>query len=275
MTMKSIIFISGFILLVIASCQKNSAFYTETQDGHISQDIMDDVVVSSSEDSVESFFYHWNFTYSNNAFHDLVKESPQTAQTRDWDPLDSTNRVMKTTMPAGVYRTEVRMSRKFNVGTEFWIGFRMLRPYGGHNGFVVNFQIGPRYYIADTSSAGSSGLHQLSTVRSADSSRIQTFGNGVPIASYKNYLDKINWGQWEKWVIHCRYQADSTGLLEVWKNDTLVFSHAGQNGMPGTMTSVKWGAYNGKEHPATAETIVYFDDITVASGEYGYADVAP
>src|SRR5690606_40226582 len=122
MTMKSIIFISGFILLVIASCQKNSAFYTETQDGHISQDIMDDVVVSSSEDSVESFFYHWNFTYSNNAFHDLVKESPQTAQTRDWDPLDSTNRVMKTTMPAGVYRTEVRMSRKFNVGTEFWIG---------------------------------------------------------------------------------------------------------------------------------------------------------
>lgn len=181
-------------------------------------------------------------------------------------------------MAQGAYRSEVRLNRFFDVGTDFWIGFRMMRPNSGHyypdsrNSNVVNFQVGP---ISFDGGSTWHGLHQLQSNIKDNHMRHKTFPNVVGIEDDVKILGPGNWGNWEKWVIHSKFRDSENGILKIWRNDVLVHSNVARNGVENAKTMIKWGAYIGANNQAQTDTEVYFDDITIMGANGSYNDVAP
>ncbi len=263
----------GFLISIVllwASCDKKEAIKT-------TEEKPEDKKIDTPASEPEHFSYHWDFEGSGFPT-DLTREVPRDAHSIISDPTDPGNRVMRSIMAQGAYRSEVRINRFFDVGTDFWIGFRMMRPNSGHTGTVVNFQVGP---FSTDGGISWNGLHQFSSNITDDRMQHKTFASikgGQTIRIIEEYTGALgsgNWGHWEKWVIHCKFRDSEEGVLKIWRNDQLLVSKVARNGFEDTITMIKWGAYIGSNNQATAETVVYFDDVKIMGANGSYNDVAP
>jgi len=78
-----------------------------------------------------------------------------------------------------------------------------------------------------------------------------------------NTSDYVHYGVWEDWAIHVYYMSDNTGFLEVYKNETLVWSKYNYGTLTKYLPSGEFGHRLGfyreslDAHPATLNQTVY------------------
>lgn len=205
------------------------------------------------------------------------------------DPLNPTNKVMKCTMAEGEYRTEVsptmRTSTSLNyfhaddssleTGDEFWLGIRILKPQEDYDGNPSIVQIGPINNPTNNPGVTSAGHYQLQWKSAYNKWRWREFQSTFDPNTTSSDVVTVNYGVWERFVFHCRFRSNSTGLIEVWKDGKLVYSATRQNGTAKSQTRIVWGVYAGIGNTLHPDIVCYFDDIKIGNRNAGYDDVVP
>ena len=233
----------------------------------------------------KKLLYSWNFSESN-PLHDLNELTPNVSIVSD--PLDTSNKVMQVVLPTGEYRTEasvgassphyfyIDVSKDSIHGDEIWAGVRILKykePFGGSNTNASIFQIGPVQRTTDPTNG--SGLYQLILSTSTDKWKWREFTSSCNPGYYNDTISTTRYGKWERFVFHCRFRSNNTGLMEVWKNDVKIYSAARQNGVQYDRTRIKWGMYVGAGNINHETAKCYFDDIKIGNRNASYEDVVP
>lgn len=233
----------------------------------------------------KKLLYTWNFSESN-PLHDLNELTPNVSIVSD--PLDSSNKVMQVVLPKGEYRTEASVGagspHYFYIdkstdsihGDEIWAGVRILKykePFGGSNTNASIFQIGPVQRTTDPTNG--SGLYQLILSTSTDKWKWREFTSTCNPGYYNDTISTTSYGKWERFVFHCKFRSNNTGLMEVWKNDVKIYSAARQNGVQYDRTRIKWGMYVGAGNINHETAKCYFDDVKIGNRNASYEDVAP
>ena len=205
------------------------------------------------------------------------------------DPLNPTNKVMMCSSPEGVYRTEVspmmRKSTSLNyfhaddssleTGDEFWLGIRILKV---HEDFDCNpsiVQIGPINNPTNNPGVTSAGHYQLQWKSSYNKWRWREFKSTYDPNETTSDVVTVNYGSWEKFVFHCKFKSNATGLIEVWKDGQLIYSVTRQNGTAKSQTRIVWGVYGGIGNTAHPNLVCYFDDVKIGNRNASYNDVVP
>ena len=228
--------------------------------------------------------YAWNFSEAN-ALHDLAELNSNVSVVTD--PLDSSNKVMQIVLPNGQYRTEASVGASsphyFNAdtndaenGDEFWVGLRILKynePFTGSNTTPSIFQIGPVQNSVTYPSATSSGHYQLMLSTTSDKWKWREYTSVFNPNTYNDTIASPTYGKWERFVFHCRFRSNSTGLIEVWKNDVKIYSKARQNGIKYDRTRIKWGIYIGAGNTVHETLKCYFDDVKIGGANANYETV--
>lgn len=232
----------------------------------------------------KALLYHWNFSETN-PLHDLNELTANVSIVAD--PLDSTNKVLQFVLPNGEYRSEASVGAKsphyFYAdsvdsahGDEFWIGVRILKfkePFSGSNTNASIFQIGPVHNIYFPKNG--KGHYQLRLSTTTDTWKLREFESLCDPYSYNANISSVNYGQWDRFVFHCRFRGNDTGLIEIWQNDVKIYSAARQNGVKNARTRIKWGIYLGAENTEHETIKCYFDDIKVGGSDANYESVNP
>ena len=193
------------------------------------------------------------------------------------DPLNPKNKVMLSILKpeqARAERSEVRTQHSVGVGEERWVGVRILRPEPVQTGFTCFFQLGP---ISGAKGLGGAGLYQLAAYGKDGSYqwRIRGFVERLGAKPVSIDVGPVAYGKWEDWVFHMKLRADSSGLLEVWRDGKLVATHHGQNAQPGDHIPIKWGVYVGKGSAVPKDIRTFYDEVTIGDADSSYAEVAP
>ena len=215
----------------------------------------------------------WSFE-DDNPFQGLAIEGEPPKVVAD--PQNPANKVMYSVLKPGAERQERSEVKLNNVreGEERWVGVRILRPNAKQSGFTCFFQLGP---IVGAKGHGGSGLYQLASYGKDGNNtwKIRGFmeraggkGFGIPVG-------KVEYNKWEDWVFHIKVRADTSGLIEVWKNGQPVVKQTGQNAFPGDKVAIKWGVYVGKGNVPTDEITAFFDNITIGDASSSMNEVAP
>ena len=232
----------------------------------------------------KALMYQWNFSESN-PLHDLNELTANVSIVAD--PLDSTNKVMQFVLSDGEYRSEASVGAKsphyFYAdstdevhGDEFWIGVRILKfkePFTGSNTNVSIFQIGPVHNIYFPKNG--KGHYQLRLSTTTNKWKLREFESLCDPHSCNDDISSVNYGKWDRFVFHCRFRSNDTGLLEIWKNDVKIYSATRQNGIKNARTRIKWGVYLGAENTVHETIKCYFDDIKIGGLEANYDLVNP
>ena len=230
--------------------------------------------------------YQWDFE-GNIPIHDFNEITPNVSVVAD--PLDPANRVMLCVLPVGEYRTEVCAgaskihyfyadSTNVEHGDEFWVGVRilkMLEYYSGTNAYPSIFQIGPVQNPVTYPQETSFGHYQLHLNTKTDKWRLREFKSVYDPNEYADDIAPLNYGRWEKFVFHCIFRSNDTGLLEIWKNGVKVYSQKRQNGIKYDRTRIKWGVYIGAGNSVNSDVKCYFDDIKIGGANSSYDEVTP
>jgi hypothetical protein len=233
---------------------------------------------------VNKLLYSWSFSEVN-PLHDLAELTSNVSVVTD--PLDATNKVMQVILPKGEYRTEASVgatsphyfyidkSTDFTNGDEIWAGVRILKykePLGGVNTNASIFQIGPLHRTIDTKNG--SGHYQLILSTKTDKWKWREFTSSCNPGYYNDTISTPKYGEWERFVLHCRFRSNNTGLMEVWKNDVKIYSAARQNGVEYARTRIKWGIYLGAGNVDHETIKCYFDDVKIGGANASYDDVS-
>lgn len=233
----------------------------------------------------KKLLYSWNFSESN-PLHDLNELTPNVSVVTD--PLDATNKVMQVILPKGECRTEASVGASsphyFYIdkssdsihGDEIWAGVRILKykePFGGSNTNASIFQIGPLHNTLDTKNG--SGHYQLILSTTTDKWKWREFTSSCNPGYYNDTISTTRYGKWERFVFHCRFRSNNTGLMEVWKNDVKIYAVTRQNGVQNTRTRIKWGIYVGTGNIDHETNKCYFDDIKIGGSKANYELVNP
>ncbi|MEJ8801488.1 polysaccharide lyase [Pontibacter sp. H249] len=81
---------------------------------------------------------------------------------------------------------------------------------------------------------------------------------------------------WTDWVFQIRFSWQEDGLINIWKNDTLVYTYAGPNAYNDKSgVFLKLGLYKWIWESPVPQRIVYFDEIRIGSQDADYIDVKP
>lgn len=93
-------------------------------------------------------------------------------------------------------------------------------------------------------------------------------------------LGTVTKGVWYDYVVHGRWRADSTGLLEVWRNGVKIVDYSGPNTYNDT-TQARMGvavykSWWASETPSPADTLIlYYDEIKMGDQNSSFNEVAP
>jgi len=228
--------------------------------------------------------YSWTFSESN-PLHDLAELTPDVTVVED--PLDPSNKVMQCVLPNGEYRTEASVGAKsphyFYAdsidsahGDEIWVGFRLLKfnePFSGTNTNVSIFQIGPVHNIYFPKNG--KGHYQLRLSTTTDKWKLREFESMCDPNTCNDDISAVNYGQWDRFVFHCKFKSDNTGVFEIWRNDVKIYSATRQNGVKNARTRVKWGIYLGAGNTEHETLKCYFDDVKIGGSNANYDVVVP
>jgi hypothetical protein len=239
-------------VLLSASCRKS----TTTDRQHL-------LVESLFEDDLEPFkgwennqhCCHYSLTQSARASEGLLSLR---LEVRDTDPQISSS-----------IRSELVQPSE-EEGTERWYGFKMyLQDWANDNAEEHVFQWHPDDPggSAIGSLFTSGGRYEFVTTHYAG-----TNGNGY------SDLGPIISDQWVSWVLHIKWASDQTGIIQVWKNGTLVLD------VKNTQTSPDMGSYFklginkfgwGLQPSTTSQRVLYFDEVRIGNEKARYEDVKP
>lgn len=163
-----------------------------------------------------------------------------------------------------------KSTRQMVFDRDYWMGFSVYLPKG--------WQVpGKREIVAEirrTPDAGerSSSAFEILT-GDGDWTLRNNWGSGDRKWSLNSVYESV--GRWTDFVIHYRPSYKSTGILEVWKNGTLVARRTGPN-----IERDAKGPYLAlgllKDYTSPSSQTVYHDSLRIASGSSArYSDVAP
>ena len=241
----------------------------------------------STTQNKSGLIFEWNFE-STNPFHDLDEINPNL--TVIGDPLDSLkNKVMCCFLPYGVYRAEASVggtkphyhyadSVDIEHGDEIWAGVRILKfkeHYTGVNKNLSIFQIGPVQNPVTYPGVTSAGHFQLQLNTETDQWKWREFKTQYNPNNVKEDISPVNYGKWEKFVFHCKFRSNNTGLMEIWQNGVKIYSVNRLNGIPHDRTRIKWGVYIGAGNTVHEPIRCYFDDIKIGGANSSYKEVMP
>lgn len=88
-------------------------------------------------------------------------------------------------------------------------------------------------------------------------------------------------GGWTDWVFHVKWSYKSDGLVEVWKDNTLVVNKRGPNTYNDLIVPyLKIGPYKypwkkGKPASIVNERVIYYDEVRIGNAHATFADVIP
>ena len=172
------------------------------------------------------------------------------------DPADSTKQAIAVQLApgdpltSGSHRSEIEMPPSVVNGQTYWMAVRVFVPDWGTlpDGDAALF--GAQLH-AGNSNLGYSPSFTLATYGGASGGRtFQVFrtytdAGGSQIA-YRYPEIPIPFGQWTTFVFKFRHALDSSGLLQVWMNDSQIVDYSGPIGWntPGYQDYAKFGYYN-------------------------------
>jgi hypothetical protein len=252
--------------------------------------------------------YHWDFegaTPFNNLGFELSSPNSITVVN---DPLNPSNKVMKTVLLQGNDRTEVFFSNlsqsilyyyadanpgftdqantianSLSLGHELWISVKILKPQEQNTNGIKPcfFQFGPVNNLVSSPTQGSRGFWQLrmtnGTTPTGDFWNSRIFGNTpfTPAAMNQdhNFVSKP-YGVWEHFVFHFKYSATSGGIVEGWKDGVKYINVSGQNAYAFNRSRIKWGIYLGVGNSAGQTLTCYFDDVKIGGANSSYEDIS-
>jgi ribosomal protein L14 len=123
----------------------------------------------------------------------------------------------------------------------------------------------------------SSGSSALSLWTSGGRFTIVTNNTGTSSGNVYNDIGPVLSNQWVDFVIRIRWSTSNTGLLQVWRNGTLVVNKidvktaAITNSFKLGINKYGWGI----QTSTTTQRILYFDEVRVGNENATYDDVAP
>lgn len=88
---------------------------------------------------------------------------------------------------------------------------------------------------------------------------------------------------WQAYVIHVKHSSGSTGLVEIWLDGKLIFTHKGANmyRVTGDIKNPNWklgiykSTWNGTAKTNSKLRVLYFDDIKMGNENATYEEMAP
>ena len=189
-------------------------------------------------------------------------------------------------MPNSEYRTEASIgatsphyfyadSIDTAHGDESWVGLRILKfkePFSGNNTNASIFQIGPVHNIYYPKNG--KGHYQLRLSTTTDTWKLREFESMCDPYNLNADISTVNYGKWNRFVFHCKFRSNNTGLMEIWQNDVKIYSETRQNGVKNARTRIKWGIYLGAGNTDHETIKCYFDDIKVGGSKANYEAVS-
>ncbi len=180
------------------------------------------------------------------------------------------------------WRTELRLQRpSFDIGKEYWIGFSNQIPSAGDAGFFT-MQLHKR------PDAGDQGGRQPLLLRANSSGyniHVNYDANAMTTASTEGRqifsAGSLNNGQYTDWVIHVDFSFQSDGLLEIWKNGSMIVNYQGPNCYNDALGPyMKVGIYipGWKSRSGATDAnkrTIYYDEVKVGDAASSYNEVAP
>jgi hypothetical protein len=96
-------------------------------------------------------------------------------------------------------------------------------------------------------------------------------------------LGLIEKDKWRSYVLHIQHASNSTGLVEIWKDNVKILNYKGQNmysvGSKYKAPNWKLGIYksnwNDSETTMTKKRVIYFDDIKFGNENTTYTEMVP
>ncbi|MFV8819473.1 heparin lyase I family protein [Haliea sp. E17] len=173
-----------------------------------------------------------------------------------------------------IKRTEVTIrgaKKKMEFERDYWMGFSIFLPPG----WEVPNKMQLVYQIHRTNDPGETGGQPPFAIYTGTGNWRVTSqaGSDKQVWDLNPVMQDV--GRWVDWVVHYKPSKGNSGIVEVWKDGTLVASRRGQtteDDLVGPYS--KWGIYKGQYD--FAPITVYHDDIRVSSGSgAGYQDVVP
>ncbi len=257
------------------------------------------------------YLYQWNFE-GTDALHDLFIEDASALKNSVAivaDPLNSANKVCKTTLLKGNDRTELSVytsdltkivyfyadagkgfTDKANsipdvnsLGNEVWMSMKIFKPQEQNTGGIKPCiaQLGPVSNASLNPPVSSSGLFQLrmrnGTTPNGDNWNWRVFGGTAYTSAaldVDNSFTQPSYGKWEKFVFHCVYSTGSNGLIEVWKDGVKYINTSGANAIAFNRFRIKWGLYLGIGSSAGQDLTCYFDDIKIGDKRSSYEAIS-
>ena len=179
-------------------------------------------------------------------------------EVRDTDPITS-----------GSIRSEL-VQEIDHVGTERWYGF---------NQYLEN-------WVNDTAGEHVFQWHPANTRGTATASLWTTAGRymlerndgAINSGNYYDDLGPIISDEWVSWVLHIRWAADSTGVIQVWKNGKKMIDREYIPTAPYEGTYFKLGINKfgwGIQRSTTRKRVLFYDEVRIGNEKASYDDVKP
>src|SRR5258706_1982000 len=160
-------------------------------------------------------------------------------------------------MTSGTIRSELVQPAE-NVGTERWYGFKM---------FLENWIYDDAgEHVFQWHPNNSTGVATAALWTSGGRYMLETNNSGGNEGNKYTDLGPIISNEWVSWVIHVRWADDNTGLMQIWKNGTLVIDKANIKTSPPEGTYFKLGINKfgwGIQASTTKERVLYFDEVRI------------
>jgi hypothetical protein len=156
------------------------------------------------------------------------------------------------------------------IGTERWYGFNLfLENWVDDNAGEHVFQWHPDNGTGSATAAlwtsGGRFVYQTNTEGNTSDNEYMDLG---PVIS----------NQWVAWVIHVKWANDNTGIMQVWKNGSLVIDRKNTKTAPPEGAYFKLGINKfgwGSQASSTTQRVLYFDEVRIGNAKASYEDVRP
>ena len=249
-----LIFLLPSLLCLASTCQKCRKHHFER--AHL-------LVESSFEDSDP--FLDWtndqhccDYSLAQSTAKFTAGKSSLRLEVRSADPMTS-----------GSIRSELTQPSE-NIGTERWYGFKMyLENWRDDSAGEHVFQWHPN---------NSTGVATASLWTSEGRYMYVTNNGGGNVGNEYTDLGPILSDQWVSWVVHVKWADDNTGIMQVWKNGSLVIDKSKIKTAPTEGTYFKLGINKfgwGIQPTTTTTRVLYFDEVRIGDENANYNDVKP
>jgi hypothetical protein len=166
-------------------------------------------------------------------------------------------------------RSELTQDRD-KPGSEYWYGFNM---------FLENWDYDDAgEHVFQWHPDNPRGTATASLLTNSGRYIFETNTTGKNAGSRYNDLGPILNNEWVAWVIHVKWESEKTGILQVWKNGSLMINQSNIQTCPAEGVYFKLGINKfgwGITPSTTTKRVLYFDEVRIGNETTTYDDVKP